>query len=175
MSSVTHARAKEAPERRPERRQRPGGHKKRALLSPPLGRRSFVRVDMHLMEAPVMFQLSAEEFRAWLALLSYVARWRGQCDPVDGTFPRAWVKFATYSKPRGLGRVTPRQLAKFLALGLLDELEDDDGQPFLAVVDWRDVHPREWNGAIRQARWRERHDMYGRRKRRPGDPAGAEP
>jgi len=132
-------------------------------------------VDSLFLESVIIGQLTASELRSFLALLSYVARWRGECDPVDGTFPRKWVRFVTYARPgKGLGRVTPRQIAKFLALGLLVELEDDDGRQFLGVVDWRDVHPLEWTGAIRQARWREQHDMFGRRKRRLGDP-GVEP
>ena len=172
MKPVTHARTSAAQ----DRRRGPGERKQpRALLSPPIGRRSFVRVDSLFLESVVIGQLTASELRSFLALLSYVARWRGECNPVNGTFPRKWVTFATYAKLGGLGRVTPKQLEKFLALGLLVELEDDDGRQFLGVVDWRDVHPREWTGAIRQARWREEHDMYGRRKRRPGDPAGVEP
>jgi len=94
---------------------------------------------------------------------------------VDGTFPRDWPRFVAFAKPRGRGRVTKRHVERFLELGLLEPLVDDDGQQFLGVVDWRDVHPREWTGAIRQARWRERHDMYGRRKRRPGDPEATAP
>ena len=106
MSSVTRAHASRAS----ERRRRPGGHKQpRALLSPPIGRRSFVRVDSLFLESVIIGQLTASELRSFLALLSYVARWRGECDPVDGTFPRKWVRFVTYARPgKGLGRVTPR-------------------------------------------------------------------
>ncbi|MBA2536783.1 MAG: hypothetical protein H0V20_05020 [Actinobacteria bacterium] len=94
---------------------------------------------------------------------------------MDGTFPRKWVRFVTYARlGERRGRVTPAQLAKFIELGLLVELQDDDGQQFLGVVDWRDIRPLSWNAEIRQARWRDRHGLYGRRKRRPGDP-GAEP
>jgi len=42
-------------------RERPGGHKKRALLSPPLGKRSFVRIDDVLMGSPVIEQLTDAE------------------------------------------------------------------------------------------------------------------
>jgi hypothetical protein len=149
---------------------RPGGHKKPRLLSPPLGRRSFVRVDMHLMQAAATGELSDAEFRAWLGLLTYVARFRGEANPRDGEFPRDWAKYTSYAKPRGRGRVTPKQLERFIELGLLEPLIDEDGKEWLRVVDWRDVHPLEWTGAIRQASHRERHGLYGRRPRRPGDP-----
>ena len=163
MNSVTHARARE----------RPGGRKKNPLLSPPLGRRSFVRIDNLLMEGPVVGQLTAEEFRSWLALLSYVARWRGECDHLNGEFPRKWHTFATYAKPSARGRVTTRHVAKFVALGLLEELVDDAGKEFLRVHDWRDLRPIEWTGAQRQERWRERHGYVGRR--RIGSPASPAP
>jgi hypothetical protein len=165
VSSVTHTRASG----------RPGGRKNRALLSPPLGRRAFVRIDLDLMEAPVIGQLSDTAFRAWLALLSYVSRWRGECDHVSGEFPRVWAKFAIYAKPLGTGRVTEKQLERFIGLGLLDRLVDEDGKEWLRVTDWRDVHPLEWTGAIRQERWRQRHGYYGRHLRRPGDPLPEDP
>lgn len=156
MKSVTHARGK-------------------PTFSPPLGRRSFVRVDIHLLESATIGQLTHAEFRAWLALLAYVARWRGECDPVDGSFPREWHRYAYYAMPgRRRGRVTVAHVARFLKLGLLYELEDADGKRYLGVQDWREVHPLEWTGAIRQARWRERHGRYGRRLRRPGDPLPAD-
>ena len=61
-----------------------------------------------------------------------------------------------------------------LQLGLLYELEDADGKRYLGVRDWRELCPLEWTGAIRQARWRERHGLYGRRPRRPRDPLAAD-
>jgi hypothetical protein len=135
-----------------------------------------VRVDIHLLESAAIGQLTHSEFRAWLALLAYVARWRGECDPVDGTFPRDWHRYAFYATPgrRKLGRVTAAHVARFLELGLLYELEDADGKRYLGVRDWRELRPLEWTGAIRQARWRERHGLYGRRARRRADPLPAD-
>jgi hypothetical protein len=128
---------------------RPGGHKKRALFSPPLGRRFFVRIDLHLLGSPVIGALTNAEFRSWLALLSYIARFRGEADPANGEFPRQWARFVRYASRCKSGRVTPRQLERFIALGLLEELIDEDGKEWLRVVDWRDLHPLEWTGAIR--------------------------
>ena len=157
--SVTHARA----------RLRPGGHKKRGLLSPPLGKRSFIRVDMLLLDSPVVGQLTNADFRAWLALLGYVARWRGECDQRNGEFPRRWHRFAKYAKPGAQGRVSKRQVARFVELGLLEESVDVDGKERLRVRDWRDLRPPDWTGAQRQERWRDSRGYVGRR--RIGSPA----
>ncbi len=54
-----------------------------------------------------------------LGLLSYVARWRGECDQLNGELPREWHPFATHAKPGGRpGRVTRQHVEKFVALGL---------------------------------------------------------
>jgi len=126
-------------------------------------------VDAVLLGSPVVGQLTDAEFRAWLALLAYVARWRGECDHVNGEFPRDWHRFTTYAKPGGKrpARVTKRHVGRFTTLGLLEELVDDAGKQWLRVVDWRDLHPLEWTGAIRQERWRNRHGYYGRRQVQP--------
>jgi len=128
---------------------------------------------MVMLESPVIGQLTHVEFRAWLALLTYVARWRGECNHLDGEFPRRWHRFAKYAKPGVQGRVTKRQVERFVELGLLEELVDEDGAEWLRVDDWRDLRPLEWTGAQRQERWRDRHGYVGRR--RIGSPASSPP
>lgn len=121
---------------------------------------------MHLMEAPPMVELTDSAFRAWLALLAYVARWRGECDHVNGEFPFEWHRFAQYAKPRARGRVTKRQVEKFIALGLLVPRVDEAGKAWLRVKDWRDLKPTagDWTLADRQTRWRLRNGYHGRRQ-----------
>ena len=99
-----------------------------------------------------------------------MARWRGECG-YDGEFPREWSKYATYANSGPMRRVTPRRLQRFLELGLLEEGIDEDGKAWLRVVDWRDLRPLDWTGAIRQERWRDRHGYVGRRQ--IGSPATA--
>lgn len=114
-----------------------------------------------------MVRLTHAEFRSWLALLAYVSRWRGEADPTTGEFPLEWHRYVEFSKPgnRG-GRVTCRQVEKFIALGLLEPLVDADGKAWLRVRDWRDLKPTagDWTVADRQTRWRLRHGYYGRRQ-----------
>jgi hypothetical protein len=96
----------------------------------------------------------------------------------DGTFPTDWHTFAYYSRPgsRRVGRVTKRHVERLIAVGLLEDfIEDETGDEYLCFRDWRSwVCPEDPTAAVRAARWRERHGMYGRRKRRPGDPAAGQ-
>jgi hypothetical protein len=117
--------------------QRPGGHRRLRIIGPPLGTRSFLRVDFRLMTSLAAGELSDREFRASLGLLSYVACFRSSSGREDA-FPAEWRRFAFYAKPgQRRGRVTPCQVERFIELGLLRPLLDENGDNWLRIVDWR--------------------------------------
>lgn len=96
---------------------------------------SWLRLDDGFAQHPKVAALSDREFRHWIRLLTWCARYKTGGDVPD----YALRELAIGSKVR----------AAFVELGLLDE--DDEG---LTVHDWEQFNPP--SGAERQKRYRDR-------------------
>ena len=121
-------------------------------------KRGVIRVDSYLLENSRVRRLSDTEFRAYITLLSWVAR---NADNADGEVSVSWLESFSFGvtasgRPR---RLTPKLLGRLRELGLLEEWEWDDGSRSIAVVGWRDFRPVDMTSAERKRRFRRR--LYG--------------
>ncbi len=99
---------------------------------------SWLRVDDRFASHPKIAQLGDKEFRIWLKLLCFCAAYQ---DPSVDQIALAEVP--------GL---TPKIVAKFAAVGLLDESGEE-----LEIHNWAKYQPADMTGADRQAKWRARN------------------
>jgi hypothetical protein len=99
---------------------------------------AWLRLDDSFSTHPKILALTDAEFRVWIRLLCHCARHR-----------RSVVDAATRRELRGLG---PRRIARFVSLGLLDELAPGA----YAVHEWTQFQPKDPTAAARKARWRGR-------------------
>src|SRR4051812_8126811 len=98
---------------------------------------AWVRLEDGFIGNPKIAQLTDAELRVWLRVLCYCGSSK---DPtVDETTRRQII---------GL---TPKRVARFSELGLLDEVNGCH-----EVHDWEKYQPKDMTGADRQARWRAR-------------------
>jgi hypothetical protein len=118
-------------------------------------RRGVIRVSLEALESPGVAALTDAEFRCLVCLWAWVAR-HGR----DGEVPANLSGFA-YMSQRRLRRPTPRTLARFGQLGLIERYvyEDDCRTETLQIVDWRQVSPLDATSAERKRRYRQR--VYG--------------
>lgn len=107
---------------------------------------SWVRLDDSFVEHPKIAQLTDREFRIWLTVLCYCGR---QEDPT--------VDRLTMRSVRGL---TPKFVAKLMALSLLDE-----GKNSYEIHNWTRYQPKDKTSAERQARYRSRRDKQAKTPR----------
>jgi hypothetical protein len=117
--------------------------------------RGVIRVDHAVLTAPVLSQLSGDEFRAVVLLWAYVARF-GK----DGEFPREWVRNVVWWSGSRRRRITLRMLKRLVELGLLEEyVYDDDATEVLQIANWRNYRPVDLTSQERKRRFRRR--LYG--------------
>lgn len=100
---------------------------------------SWLKLDDGFASHPKIGALSHYEFRVWLRLLCFCARYQ---DPS--------VDQVALNEVSGL---TPARVARFSELCLLDR----EG-PAYVVHDWLSYQPRDATGAERQAAWRARRN-----------------
>jgi hypothetical protein len=119
-------------------------------------RRGVIRADHYVLTGPIVGALTDAEFRALLILWSWVARYGD-----DGEFERDSLGHILWSSKGGRRRrITPRMLARFIGLGLIEEHEYiDDGKQVLVIADWRSYGPVDLTSAERKRRYRRR--KYG--------------
>jgi hypothetical protein len=123
-------------------------------------KRGVIRVDLYLLEDPRVERLSDSEWRAYISLLPWVARYS---ENADGEVPLSWLKSFSFGwtpsgRPR---RITSKLLARLVNCGLVREYEYDDGERTIAVAGWRDFRPVDLTSAERKRRYRRR--LYGDR------------
>lgn len=103
---------------------------------------SWLRLDDGFAQHPKVADLSDREFRAWVKLLLYCARYRTGGDITPAAL-----------RELGIGKATKDA---FLDVGLLDI---DDGE--LSVHDWSSYNPSDPSNAERQARFRAKRQAKG--------------
>jgi hypothetical protein len=96
---------------------------------------SWLRIDDGFADHPKIGVLTDKEFRAWVKVLCYCARYR---DPT--------VDAATIAAVNGL---TAAMVARYATLGLLDAHGESQ-----VIHDWATYAPKDPSGADRQAKWR---------------------
>lgn len=118
-------------------------------------RRGVIRISLEVLESPAVTALTDSEFRCLVCLWAWVARY-GR----DGEVPANLPGFA-YISSRRLRRPTPRTLARFEQLGLIESYtyEDRGRTETLQIADWREVSPVDPTSAERKRRYRRR--LYG--------------
>jgi len=112
-------------------------------------------VSLEALESPAVTALTDSEFRCLVCLWAWVARY-GR----EGEVPANLPGFA-YISSRRLRRPTPRTLARFEQLGLIERYiyEDRGCTETLQIADWREVSPVDPTSAERKRRHRRR--LYG--------------
>ena len=102
-----------------------------------------------------MSVLTDREYRAFLVLCGYVARYGNA-----GEFPPTCVRFVEYLSAGRRRRISQRTLERFLEFGLVELFEYvDDGLQVLEIAGWRDYQPIDGRSAERKRRFRQR--LYG--------------
>jgi hypothetical protein len=96
---------------------------------------SWLKIDDGFADHPKVGALSDREFRVWMRVLCYCARYR---DPT--------VDDATIA---GISGLDPKKVGRYHEVGLLDR----QGDSFL-VHDWNVYAPKDPTNAERQAKWR---------------------
>jgi hypothetical protein len=134
-----------------------GSHSNRPLTVTAAKKRGVIRLDLSVLTNPQVEQLSDGEFRAYLTLLPWVARYSDS----DGEFPREWLETFAYGRTeKGRARrINEKLLARLVESGLVEVFEYDDDTQTIAVVGWRDFRPVDPTSAERKRRHRRR--LYG--------------
>lgn len=125
-------------------------------------KRGVIRLDLSVLQNSRVEQLPDLEWRAYITLLPWVARY----SDAEGEVPRSWLDTFSFGatasgRPR---RMTPTLLARLVASGLVEEYEYDDGTRTIALAGWRDFRPVDMTSAERKRRFRRRlygHAYYG--------------
>ena len=121
-------------------------------------KRGVIRLDLSVLQNPRVEKLSDAEWRAYVTLLPWVARFADD----DGEVPQSWLRetFAFGQTPSGRPRrLTPKLLQRLASSGLVEAWEYDDGERTIALVGWRDFRPIDMTSAERKRRFRRR--LYG--------------
>jgi hypothetical protein len=89
-------------------------------------KRGVIRLDLSVLQNARVAPLSDTEFRAYVTLLPWVARY----SDAEGEVSRSWLDTFSFGatasgRPR---RMTPTLLARLVASGLVEEYEYDDGE-----------------------------------------------